>query len=187
MIYKLLAFIFYLFILLLLLPLFILISLLILLIDGLPVIIWSKRVGKYNNLFYMPKFRTMKNDTPDLATHLLKNPEFYITKFGKFLRSTSLDEIPQFWTCLFGKMKLIGPRPALHNQHDLIKLRKINGIDKMTPGITGYAQIKGRDSISIEKKIDLEIFYKNNKNFYLDIIIILNTVTKSFFKHNISH
>ena len=105
MIYKLLVFIFYLFIFLLLLPLLILISLLILLIDGLPVIIWSKRVGKYNNLFYMPKFRTMKNDTPDLATHLLKNPEIYITKFDKFLRSTSLDEIPQFWTCLFGKMK----------------------------------------------------------------------------------
>ena len=151
-----------------LLPIFILLCILIYFLLFVEtkgsVIYWSKRVGINNNTFFMPKFRTMKLQTPQLATHLLESPDLYVTFFGKFLRKYSLDEIPQIYSVLVGNMSLIGPRPALYNQDDLIKMRKKHGIDKMLPGITGWAQVNGRDELTLEKKVEYEIYYLQNKS-----------------------
>ncbi len=174
-----------------LIPIVILPSLIIILMiiieTKAPPIFFSKRVGKNNILFLMPKFRTMSQNSPQVATHLLKNSHLYITRLGVFLRKTSLDEIPQIFSVLIGQMSFVGPRPALFNQYDLIKLRQKNNIHLLIPGITGWAQINGRDDISINKKVEMEIFYKNNVNLLLDLKIILLTILKVFKMHNIKH
>ena len=174
-----------------LIPIVILPSLIIILMiiieTKAPPLFFSKRVGKNNILFLMPKFRTMSRNAPQVATHLLKNSHLYITRLGVFLRKTSLDEIPQIFSVLIGQMSFVGPRPALFNQYDLIKIRQKNNIHLLIPGITGWAQINGRDDISINKKVEMEIFYKNNVNLLLDLKIILLTILKVFKMHNIKH
>ncbi len=124
-----------------------------------PVLYWSDRVGKNNILFKMPKFRTMYLNTPTVATHLLENPSLYMTPVGSFLRKTSLDEIPQLWSILLGDMSFIGPRPALFNQYDLIEMRTTKGVNHLTPGLTGWAQVNGRDDLSIAKKVKFDEEY----------------------------
>ena len=153
---------------------------------GSPIFL-SKRFGKNNKIFLMPKFRTMKKNTPQKATHLLKDSEQYLTRFGKFLRITSLDEIPQIFSIFLGHMSFVGPRPALYNQYDLIGLRKKVGIDLLTPGLTGWAQINGRDNISIEKKVEIEVYYLENQSISLDLKILILTIFKVFKMHNIKH
>ena len=155
---------------------------------GLPIFHISRRIGVGNKYFNMPKFRTMKLGTPNVATDLLESPNLYISnRFCKFLRISSLDELPQFYSVLIGEMSLVGPRPALFNQTDLIELREIYGINKIKPGITGYAQIKGRDSISINKKVELEIFYLNNKSIFLYFYILGATLIQAIFFNKVSH
>lgn len=151
------------------------------------IIYFSKRIGINSKIFIMPKFRTMRADTPQLATHLLKEPDQYLTFIGKFLRKSSLDELPQLISILYGDMSLIGPRPALFNQYDLINKRKSLGIDKIKPGITGWAQINGRDDISIDEKVKLDQYYLNKKNTMFDIKILFLTILKIFKFKNISH
>lgn len=153
-----------------------------------PVIHWSKRVGLNNKIFLMPKFRTMSSNTPQLATHLLNSSKKkFITKFGSYLRKYSFDEIPQLFSILKGDMNFIGPRPALFNQYDLIEKRSIKGIHKFKPGITGYAQINGRDSINIIQKVDLDFFYTTNKSLKLDLNILFKTFFRVLIKKDISH
>ena len=135
----------------------------------------------------MPKFRTMSPNTPLVATNLLENSYLYITRFGTFLRKTSLDEIPQIFSVLIGHMSFVGPRPALYNQFDLISLREKNGINLLTPGITGWAQINGRDDLSVSKKVEIEIYYKKNMNLLLDIKILFLTILKVSNMQNIKH
>lgn len=150
-------------------------------------IFWSKRVGINNHIFFMPKLRTMKTSTPDVATHLLGNDKNYITNIGKILRKTSLDEIPQLYSVLKGDMSIVGPRPALHNQYDLIQLRTESGVHKLKPGITGLAQVSGRDLLSIPEKVEYDKMYLIKKNFFLDIKIICITVLKLFKSKDILH
>ena len=150
-------------------------------------IFWSKRIGINNSVFLMPKIRTMNKNTPDLATHLMTDQHNYITKLGFFLRKTSIDEIPQLWSILNGDMSFVGPRPALHNQYDLINLRNAHNIDKLIPGITGLAQIRGRDLLTIEEKVQIESKYLKEKSFWLDVKIILKTFIIIFYKNNIKH
>ena len=169
------------------LPIIIFFSLTIILIYRTNPIYFSRRIGKNSKIFIMPKFVTMKKDAPQVATHLLKNSDKYITKFGKFLRKTSLDEIPQLYSVIIGDMSLVGPRPALYNQYDLIKQRKYLKIDSLKPGITGYAQINGRDEISIKDKVQLDYFYFKNKSMKFDFKILLITIYKIVYKKNISH
>ena len=152
-----------------------------------PIIHWSKRVGRQNKTYKMPKFRTMKISTPNLATHKLSNPEKYITNFGKVLRKTSLDELPQIFSILKGDMSFVGPRPALFNQYDLIKLRKKHGVDNLLPGITGWAQINGRDKLSIEQKVMFDKEYMDKKTIFLDIKILWFTILTITQNKNISH
>lgn len=152
-----------------------------------PVLYWSQRVGKENVIFYMPKFRSMKVGTPKVATHLLGNPSEYLTAIGSFLRKTSLDEIPQLWSILIGDMSFVGPRPALFNQFDLVELRTQYGVDKLTPGLTGWAQINGRDYISIEEKVRLDVYYLKNIGWRLDLKIILLTIYYAIGQVGISH
>ena len=163
------------------------ISLLIKLTSKGPVLIWSRRIGLLDYEFKMPKFRTMVVNTPQVATHLLENPEKYITPIGKILRKFSLDELPQIYSIIMGDMNFIGPRPALYNQFDLIKLRRNKLINSIKPGVTGWAQVNGRDENSIEDKVILEEYYLKNKNFYLDIKILLLTIYFAIKKHNVSH
>ncbi len=151
-------------------------SLLILLNSGRPIFHFSKRVGKKNKFFYMPKFRTMIIDTPDVESNKIKNPEKYITSLGKFLRRHSIDEIPQLWSILIGQMSFVGPRPALYSQEDLINRRKEEDLDLLTPGLTGWAQINGRDELSMKEKVELECFYRDNQSFLLDMKILCLTV-----------
>ena len=155
--------------------------------EGGNLIFWSKRIGKNNIVFLMPKLRTMKKLTPDIATHLLTNQNEYVTKLGKILRKTSLDEIPQLYSVLKGDMTIVGPRPALFNQYDLIKLRTKNNIHFLKPGITGLAQVKGRDLLTISEKVAFDKKYLNQKNFFLDIKIICITVIKLFISKDILH
>ncbi len=143
-----------------------------------PVLYWSDRIGASNTIFKMPKFRTMRMNTPAVATHLLSNPESYVTPAGAFLRKFSLDELPQLWSILKGDMSFIGPRPALFNQDDLIKLRTEKGIHKLVPGVTGWAQVNGRDDISIPEKVNYELFYLKNKSFLMDLKILYLTALK---------
>jgi O-antigen biosynthesis protein WbqP len=165
----------------------ILISAAIRVTSGGPIIYWSERVGKDNEIFYMPKFRSMKIGTPKVATHLLNNASNHLTLIGSFLRKTSLDEIPQLWSILIGDMSLVGPRPALFNQHDLVELRTLHGVDKLTPGLTGWAQINGRDNVSIEEKVRLDTYYLKNIGWRLDLKIILLTIYYSVGRVGISH
>jgi len=164
-----------------------LIALLVKITSTGPAIHWSTRVGRNNALFQMPKFRTMRTDTPDVATHLLTHSDRYITPVGKFLRKTSLDELPQLWSILKGDMVFVGPRPALHNQNDLIQLRTESGIHQLVPGITGWAQIYGRDALTIPDKVALEAYYLQNRSFALDLKILASTVLTVFMRKNISH
>ena len=150
-------------------------------------IYYSDRIGKNNHIFKMPKFRTMKSGAPEIATHLMKNADKHTTKIGKFLRKTSLDELPQLWSVIKGDMALVGPRPALYNQYDLIKLRTSNGVEKLTPGITGWAQINGRDEISIEQKVQFDTEYLVRQSILFDFEILFKTFMQSTLRRNISH
>ncbi len=152
-----------------------------------PALFWSQRIGRNNTLFYMPKFRTMVLGTPDVATHLLENPEQYVTSFGRFLRKYSLDELPQLWSILKGDMSFVGPRPALYNQNDLIELRTIKGVHELVPGITGWAQINGRDDLSIPVKIELDDYYRQNRSFLLDFKILGATIFKVLKTEGVRH
>ena len=176
-----------LFLLPIILSLLIIISLLLFYETRGKVIYFSKRIGINSEFFIMPKFRTMRLGTPQVATHLLEKPEQYLTSLGKFLRKTSLDELPQLISILYGDMSLVGPRPALFNQYDLIEKRKIMGIDKIKPGITGWAQINGRDDISIDEKVKMDHYYLNKKSIILDVKIIFLTILNIFKFKNIFH
>lgn len=151
------------------------------------VIHQSTRIGRNNKTFKMPKFRTMKLNTPDVATHLLAEADQFVTPIGKFLRKTSLDEIPQVWSVLKGDMAFVGPRPALYNQDDLIALRTQKGIHQLTPGITGWAQVQGRDELSISKKVEMEFFYLKNRSIYFDLKVIFITVLTVLKLKGVSH
>lgn len=151
------------------------------------IIYKSKRVGFNNKIFLMYKFRTMKSGTPQVATHLLKKSDLYITSIGYWLRRSSLDEIPQIINVIKGDMSIIGPRPALYNQYNLIKLRNKFKIQDMYPGITGWAQINGRDNLSVLKKVRFDNFYKKNKSLYLDLKILFFTVINVFFSKGLKH
>jgi O-antigen biosynthesis protein WbqP len=152
-----------------------------------PALYYSDRVGKNNKIFSMPKFRTMLIETPAVATHLLNDPDQYLTPIGKFLRKSSLDEIPQLISIFKGDMSFVGPRPALFNQDDLIEQRTELGVDKIIPGLTGWAQINGRDEISIPEKVKLDKYYLDHRSFFFDIKIIFLTAYKVIFKKDISH
>jgi O-antigen biosynthesis protein WbqP len=179
--------IFALFILIILSPLFFLLSLSILIEDGFPVFFTQKRVGINYSFFNIYKFRSMKKNTPNVATHLLENPDQYLLKIGKFIRKTSLDELPNLINIFKGEMVFVGPRPALYNQDDLMFLRVADGVDKLKPGITGWAQINGRDEISVEDKVVLEKEYLNKKSFFFDLKIIVKTFTNVLFSKGVSH
>ncbi|QDC97803.1 sugar transferase [Candidatus Methylopumilus universalis] len=170
-----------------LLPIITLIALSIKLTSKGPVVYWSKRVGTSNAIFKMPKFRTMYLATPAVASHLLKNPSQYLTPIGSFLRRTSLDEIPQLWSILLGDMSFVGPRPALFNQYNLIKLRTSKGIHHLVPGLTGWAQVNGRDDLSIAEKVNFDIEYLKKKSFYFDLKILCLTFIKIFRREGIQH
>ena len=148
---------------------------------------WSQRIGRNSIIFNMPKFRTMQVNTPSVATHLLDNPDVYLSSIGGFLRATSLDELPQLFSILKGDMSFVGPRPALHNQKDLITLRIEKGIDKLIPGITGWAQVNGRDELSIIDKVKLDEEYMKNRSFMFDLKILLVTFLKVVKKDGVSH
>ena len=152
-----------------------------------PALYWSDRVGRYNRIFSMPKFRTMLIGTPSLATHLLNNPAAYLTPVGPFLRKSSLDELPQLWSILKGDMSFVGPRPALFNQYDLIALRTKYGVDKLVPGLTGWAQVNGRDEILIPEKVKLDTEYLINRSFFFDIKILWLTASKVIRSDGVSH
>jgi O-antigen biosynthesis protein WbqP len=169
------------------LPLAIFISLFVKLTSPGPVLYWSPRIGKCNTLFSMPKFRSMNLDTPALATHLLTDPGRHLTPIGLFLRKSSLDELPQLWSILIGDMSFVGPRPALFNQDDLIALRTQHGIHKLLPGLTGWAQVNGRDELSIPMKLKYEIEYLQNQSFLFDLKILCLTALKVVRRAGISH
>ena len=152
-----------------------------------PSLYWSERVGKNNIIFKMPKFRSMVINTPDKATHLLTEPKVFLTPIGKFIRYYSIDELPQLFSVLKGDMSIVGPRPALFNQNDLIKLRTEKGVENLLPGITGWAQVNGRDNLSIENKVDLDLEYMNKKSIWFDIKIIWMTFLKVLNKEGVSH
>ena len=152
-----------------------------------PSLYWSDRVGKNNKIFKMPKFRSMLIDTPPVATHLLDSPNKYLSPIGGFLRHFSLDELPQIFSILKGDMSFVGPRPALFNQEDLIALRLENDLDKLIPGLTGWAQVNGRDDLSIQEKILLEVEYKQKKSFWFDLRILLLTFLKVINRRGVSH
>jgi O-antigen biosynthesis protein WbqP len=152
-----------------------------------PVLYWSDRVGRNNLIFKMPKFRSMRTDTPAVATHLLSNPQSYLTPIGGFLRKSSLDELPQLWSILRGEMSFVGPRPALFNQYDLIELRTRHGIDQLLPGLTGWAQVNGRDELPIPQKVALEVEYLNDRSQWMDMKIIGMTFLKVLRRDNVQH
>jgi len=152
-----------------------------------PALYWSDRIGKNNKIFKMPKFRSMLVNTPVVATHLLDNPNACLSPIGGFLRRSSLDELPQFFSVLKGDMSFVGPRPALFNQDDLIALRTENGVDKLLPGITGWAQVNGRDELSIPDKVALDVEYLDCQSFWFDIKILWMTFLKVVKRDGISH
>lgn len=168
-------------------PVLLVLVILKLIFDGRPILHISERVGKDNVNFNMYKFRTMKLNTPQVATHLLENPSQHYTFLGLLLRKTSLDELPQIINVFLGNMTLVGPRPALFNQDDLINLRTKKGVHKFTPGITGWAQVNGRDSISIPEKVKLDSYYCTRVNIYLDFKILVMTIISVFKKSDVSH
>ncbi len=174
------------FILILAIPI-ILIALWVRLCSPGPALYWSNRVGRNNQIFQMPKFRSMRVDTPILATHLLTTPDQWLTPIGPFLRKTSLDELPQLISILKGQMSFVGPRPALFNQDDLITLRTEAGVQVLLPGLTGWAQINGRDELPIAKKVALDIEYLHKRSFMFDIKILFLTVRKVLLKEGVKH
>jgi O-antigen biosynthesis protein WbqP len=151
------------------------------------VLYWSDRIGRNNEIFKMPKFRSMLIDTPDVATHLLNNPDSHLSPIGGFLRRSSLDELPQLFSVLRGDMSFVGPRPALFNQDDLITLRTKNGVDRLLPGITGWAQVNGRDELSIPDKVALDVEYLKRQSFWFDIKILWMTFLKVIKRDGVSH
>jgi O-antigen biosynthesis protein WbqP len=152
-----------------------------------PILYWSDRVGRNNALFKMPKFRSMRVGTPAVATHLLTNPDAYLTPIGSFLRKSSLDELPQLWSIIKGDMSFVGPRPALFNQHDLMELRTKANVHTLLPGLTGWAQVNGRDELPIPDKVALDIEYLTNNSFWLDVKIIFLTAAKVIRRDDVSH
>ena len=184
---RLFDFILALFLILLLMVPMIIITIVIMLTSRGAAIHWSERVGKNNVVFKMPKFRSMKIDTPDLATHLLKDSSSTLTPVGSFLRKYSLDEIPQLWSIIKGDMSFVGPRPALFNQDDLIALRTEKGVESLTPGLTGWAQVNGRDELAIPEKVSLDVEYMERRSFWFDIKILWLTVLKVVRRDGVSH
>jgi O-antigen biosynthesis protein WbqP len=168
-------------------PIFLLVAFAILIEDGYPFFFSQKRVGINYSFFNIYKFRSMKKNTPNVATHLLKNPDQYLLKVGKFIRKTSLDELPNLINVIKGDMVFVGPRPALYSQNDLMELRVANGVSKLKPGITGFAQINGRDELSITDKVNLEQEYMYKKSVLFDIEIIIKTFTNVLFSRGVSH
>jgi O-antigen biosynthesis protein WbqP len=152
-----------------------------------PVLYWSDRVGINNEIFRMPKFRTMRVDTPAVATHLMENPDIYLTPVGSFLRKFSLDELPQLYSILKGDISFVGPRPALYNQDDLVELRTGKGIHKLIPGITGWAQVNGRDELPIPVKVEFDEYYLKNRSFIFDMKILLMTFFNVLSSKDITH
>jgi len=152
-----------------------------------PILYWSDRVGRKNVIFQMPKFRSMKIGTPIIATHLLESPDIFLSPIGKFLRGSSLDELPQLFSIFKGDMSFVGPRPALFNQDDLIKLRNQKNLSELVPGLTGWAQVNGRDDLSIEEKVRYEEEYLNNMSFIFDLKILWLTILKVLKKQDVSH
>ena len=173
--------------LLILSPLFLLVAISIFIEDGMPIFFKQKRVGINYTFFNIYKFRSMKKNTPNVATHLLENPEQYLLKIGGLLRKLSLDELPNLINIIKGEMVFVGPRPALYNQDDLMELRIKAGVDKLTPGITGWAQINGRDEISLEEKVSLEKVYLEKKSLIFDFKIIMLTFSNIVFSKGVSH
>lgn len=168
-------------------PLIVLIALLVKLTSKGAIFYWSNRVGRRNIIFRMPKFRTMKVETPTVATHLLSESGQYLTPIGSFLRKSSLDELPQLWSILIGDMGFVGPRPALFNQDDLIALRTQYGVDQLLPGLTGWAQVNGRDELSIPVKVQYEVEYLNQQSFWFDMKILGLTFLKVVRRSDVSH
>jgi O-antigen biosynthesis protein WbqP len=152
-----------------------------------PALYWSDRVGRGNKLFKMPKFRSMRIGTPAVATHLLEDPNVYLTPMGSFLRKSSLDELPQLWSILVGDMSFVGPRPALFNQHDLTELRTQNGVHELLPGLTGWAQVNGRDELPIPRKVELDLEYLNRQSIWFDVRILWMTAAKVLRRDGVSH
>lgn len=152
-----------------------------------PALYWSDRVGRHNHIFKMPKFRSMRIDTPAVATHLLQNPEHWLTPIGSFLRKSSLDELPQLWSILKGDMSFVGPRPALFNQDDLIALRAEKGVHQLVPGLTGWAQVNGRDELPIPQKVQLDAEYLERRTLLFDMKILWMTALKVLARDGVSH
>ena len=175
------------FLLIILSPIFLLVGFLIFVQDGLPVFFKQKRVGVNYSFFHIYKFRTMKKDTPNVATHLLTNPAQYLLKIGALLRKLSLDELPNLINIIRGEMVFVGPRPALYNQDDLMALRAAAGVDKLIPGITGWAQVNGRDELSLEQKVALEKEYLAKKSLTVDFQILIKTFTNVLFSKGVTH
>ena len=175
------------FVLPLVLPLSGLLAILVVLTSPGPALYWSDRIGRHNRVFEMPKFRTMRTDTPAVATHLLESPEQWLTPIGSFLRKSSLDELPQLWSILKGDMSFVGPRPALYNQFDLIELRTQAGVHNLQPGLTGWAQINGRDELPIPEKVKLDIEYMQRQSLGLDFYILWKTLLKVIIRDGVSH
>jgi O-antigen biosynthesis protein WbqP len=166
---------------------FLLVALAVRLTSPGPVLYWSSRVGRNNQIFQMPKFRSMRTDTPALATHLLSDPNQWLTPIGSFLRKSSLDELPQVWSILKGDMSFVGPRPALFNQDDLIALRTDAGVHTVVPGLTGWAQINGRDELPIPEKVKLDIEYVERKSMWFDLKILWMTALKVLQRDGVAH
>lgn len=152
-----------------------------------PVFYWSDRIGRHNRIFRMPKFRSMRTGTPVVATHLLTNPDDRLTAVGSLIRKASLDELPQLWSILVGDMSFVGPRPALFNQDDLIALRTRHGVHELVPGLTGWAQVNGRDELPIPRKVELDIEYLQRRSLHFDLFILWLTLVKVLRRHGVSH
>jgi O-antigen biosynthesis protein WbqP len=170
----------------LLLP-FCVVALLVKLTSHGPILYWSDRVGRHNRIFKMPKFRSMRLGTPAVATHLLKDPNIFLTPIGSFLRKSSLDELPQLWSILTGDMSFVGPRPALFNQNDLSEMRTEYGVHELVPGLTGWAQINGRDELPIPEKVALDVEYMQRRSFWFDCYILWRTAIKVVRRDGVSH
>ena len=165
----------------------VIVALLVRLTSPGPVLYWSDRVGRHNRIFKMPKFRSMRVGTPAVATHMLHDPGHYLTSIGSFLRKSSLDELPQLWSILVGDMSLVGPRPALFNQADLIALRTAHGVHELVPGLTGWAQVNGRDELPIPQKVALDVEYLQRRSFWFDCYILWKTAIKVVRRDGVSH
>lgn len=168
-------------------PLILLVGILVRVTSPGPVIYWSDRVGRSNQIFKMPKFRSMRIGTPAVATHLMQDPSTFLTSIGGFIRKTSLDELPQLWCIFTGEMSFVGPRPALFNQYDLIELRTKAGIDQILPGITGWAQVNGRDELAIPDKVKLDVEYLSKQSLAFDLQILYLTFLKVLRRDGVSH